>query len=595
LIAAALAVSPPCRAGAAPEAVLPPVIAWDGQSRALAVDPGHPWATPAEHSGLTRTPRYAETVEWLRRLVDAAPGLEMVSIGTSPEGRDIWMVVAARGGGFTPEALRRSGKPTLLAHAGIHAGEIDGKDAGMMLLRDMTVGGTRTGLLDGANFLFVPIFNVDGHERFSRFSRMNQRGPVESGWRATSRRLNLNRDYSKLDTPEMRAMVRALDRYDPDLYLDLHVTDGMDYQYDITFGFEGTHAGSPAIATWLETILAPALDRDLQAMGHIPGPLIWPFDPDEPDSGLARWTGSPRYSTGYGNARHLPTVLVENHSLKPFDQRVLGTYVLLESALRTLAEEGDLLRRAVNEDRNRRSSKVVLDWEYEKRASQILDFLAIDWKRVPSYTIGKPILEWTGEPVTLEIPRFHKTIPAASVKPPRAYWIPPAWTEVIERLEIHGIALERIDAPARKTVEIYRILEPELDENPFEGHVRVAAEYSRKVAEWDFPAGSVRVPVDQPLGELAVLLLEPRSPDSFFQWGFFLETLQQVEYAEEYVIGPMADRMLKEDPKLDREFRRKLAADPGFAADPAARRQWFFERTPYFDPGHRLYPVAREP
>ncbi|MEE9227278.1 MAG: M14 family zinc carboxypeptidase, partial [Acidobacteriota bacterium] len=224
IILAVLGTAMPILAGSAgDDAILPPELPWSGKSRSLMVPTDHPWVTPAEKTGLARTPRYEQTVSWLRKLVDAAPELAMVSLGASPERREIWMVIASEQGASTPEALRANGKPILLAQAGIHAGEIDGKDAGMMLLRDLTVRGNRSDLLREANFLFVPIFNVDGHERFTRFNRMNQRGPEESGWRVNARRLNLNRDYSKLDTPEMRALVTALNRWEPDLYLDLHV------------------------------------------------------------------------------------------------------------------------------------------------------------------------------------------------------------------------------------------------------------------------------------------------------------------------------------------------------------------------------------
>jgi hypothetical protein len=206
----------------------------------------------------------------------------------------------------------------------------------MMLLRDMTVRGTRRDLLERANFLFVPIFNVDGHERASRFSRPNQRGPEVMGWRATSRNLNLNRDYAKADAPEMQAMLRALNVWQPDLYLDLHVTDGADYQYDITFGFNAVGGHSPAIATWLEKTLTPGLTSALEVAGHIPGPTDVPnwSDPLDWKKGIKSWMAEPRFSNGYGDVRHLPTVLLETHSLKPYDQRVLGTYVFLENALR---------------------------------------------------------------------------------------------------------------------------------------------------------------------------------------------------------------------------------------------------------------------
>jgi murein tripeptide amidase MpaA len=270
---------------ASDEAILPPVSIWDGKSRELVVPASDPWVTPAEATGLKSTPRYDETIRYLRRLEAASPNLKLLSLGKSPEGRDIWMVVASKERAFTPESLKATGKPTLFAQAGIHSGEIDGKDAGLMLLRDMTVRGNKRGLLDRANLLFVPIFSVDGHERFSAYGRINQRGPVETGWRTTSQNLNLNRDYAKLDAPEMRALVRALDAWGPDLYLDLHVTDGMDHQYDVTYSFNGPNGWSPSIARWLEQTLVPAWTADLTKMGHTPGAYPQLLDERDPEKG----------------------------------------------------------------------------------------------------------------------------------------------------------------------------------------------------------------------------------------------------------------------------------------------------------------------
>lgn len=575
--------------------VLPPLGPWEGKSQAFVVSREDPWVTPFESSGLLCTPRYDETMAWLRRLSDASPDLEMVSLGKSPEGRDIWMVVATRAGGFTPEAVRAARKPIVFAQAGIHSGEIDGKDAGMMLLRDLGAGRRLADLLDRASFLFVPILNVDGHERSSPYSRINQRGPEEAGWRTTARNLNINRDWPKLDAPETRAVVQALDRWDPDLWLDLHVTDGADYQYDVTFGWNGPHAWSPASAAWLDRVLGPALRADLETAGHLPGPLVWPLDEREPASGILDATADPRYSTGYGDARHLPTVLVENHSLKPFGQRVLGTYVLLESVLRTVGREGAVLRRALEKDRARHPERVALAWRVpENPAPRTIDLLGIESRRVPSALSGGIRIEWTGKPVTMRVPVVTQSEPTVTVVRPRAYWIPPAWADVAERLAQHGIRVERIDTPREVDGEMCRIASFELGTEPFEGRVRVTPEVAVERRLQRFPAGSFRVPTDQPLGDLAVLLLEPESPDSFFQWGFFHEVLQQAEYVESYVMEPTAEQMMAADPALRAAFEQKLLDDAAFAGDARARLQWFYRQTPFYDATARLYPVARE-
>lgn len=573
-------------------APLPPLEPWDGRSRELAVDPSDEWATPFEKSGLVASPDYEETVAWLEKLVRATRQLEMVSIGKSPQGRDIWMVIASADRAFTPEKLRAGGKPVVLAQAGIHSGEIDGKDAGMMLLRDMTVRGTKKELLQKVNLLFVPIFSVDAHERSSPYSRINQRGPVEMGWRTNARNLNLNRDYAKLDTGEMRAMIRAINRWKPDLYLDLHVTDGEDYQYDATFGFNGPHAYSPAIALWLKNRFEPYVSERLEEMGHVPGPLTFGIDKLDFSKGIVDWTASPRFSTGYGDARHLPSVLLENHSLKPYDRRVLGTYVFIEAAMRIAAERFDELRRAMDTDLESDPEMIPLDWAIGG-PPELVEFAGIENRLRVSPVTGRPYLEWTGKPVMMKIPvvRFDK--PKVEVRRPAAWWIPVQWTDVIERLRLHGIEMETIETARDVEVEMYRLDAPEFEDEPFEGHVRVSATPVAEVRTEHFPAGSVRIPGDQPMADLVALLLEPASPDSFLQWGFFHPIFSRTEYVEDYVMEPLAERMMK-DPEIRRAYEERLATDEEFRGDPDARMDWFYARSPYFDPRWRLYPVARE-
>lgn len=581
----------------ASEPILPPLIEWSGKSRALIAAKDDPWITPAERGDLQVSPSYDETIAWLQKLVAAAPDrLRMVSLGKSPEGRDIWMVIASTEKEATPEALRRSSKPIVLAHAGIHAGEIDGKDAGMMLLRDITVKGGKRELLEGAHFLFVPIFNVDGHERSSRYGRVNQRGPEVMGWRTTARNLNLNRDYAKADAPEMRAMLRALAEWQPDLYLDLHVTDGADFQYDVTFGSNIGSGHSPAISGWLEKTFTPAVNADLAAAGHIPGPVEAPnwIDPFDWRKGIRAWMADPRYSTGYGDVRHLPTVLLEMHSLKPYPQRVLGTYIFLESALRTAAKSAKPLRQAIAADRARRNATVPLAWDVDPKLVEQMEYKGVAMRTAPSAISGTLRVEYLGQPENATVPLEKPTRVVSSVPRPKAYWIPPAWSDVIERLAAHGMAMERIETAREVEVKMDRLREHKLASEPFEGRVRVEAKTESEMRKERFAPGSVRVPTDQPLGDLAVVLLEPASPDSFFQWGFFHEVLQATEYIEGYVIERMAERMLEADPKLAEEFHARLAKDESFRGSSRERLRWFYEKTPFLDERAKLYPVGRE-
>jgi murein tripeptide amidase MpaA len=577
---------------ASQSAILPPAPEYKGASRALIVPAGDPWITPAEKTLLKTTPRYDETVAYLRKLVAAAPQLRMVSLGKSGEGRDIWMVIASKERAFTAEALRRGGKPTLFAQAGIHAGEIDGKDAGLMLLRDMTVRGTKKELLDGANFLFVPIYSADAHERFTAFTRINQRGPEEGGWRTTPRNLNLNRDYVKADAPETRAMIRALREWQPDLYVDLHVTDGADYQYDVTYGWNLRAGWSPAIATWLDDTFRAPVDQGLEQAGHIPGPLTFSDDPLA--TGITHGQSDPRLSTGYGDVRQIPTILVENHSLKPYDQRVLGMYVFLEHSLRVLARDAAGLRRAIAGDRARRPDPVPFSWRVPAEQNDTIEYRGIESRRSLSPISGDVRIEWLGKPASARVPYRTQVEVATSAPRPKAYWIPAPWDDVIALLDLHGIQYERLTAPREVEVTMDRLADPKWVTPQFEGHVRVTATATPERRRETYPAGSVRVPTDQPLGTLAVIMLEQSSPDSLFQWGFFHSILSPTEYVEGYIMEPMAERMLAEDPKLAEEFRKKLETDPEFRGNSRTRLWWLYQKTPFYDERARLYPVGRE-
>jgi len=585
------------------ESLLPPAQDWSGPSETLFVEADDPWITPSERTQLTATPDYAETVSWLRKLVNAAPELEMVSIGRSLQGRDIWMVIASADQAFSPEAMQATGKPLLLAHSGIHAGEIDGKDAGLMLLRDMTVAGRRKELLEKTNFLFIPILNVDGHERRSAYNRINQRGPVEMGWRTNARNQNLNRDFTKLDTEGVRALIRVFRQWQPDLYLDLHVTDGADYQYDITFGGNGRGAWSPAIGNWIEDVYRPAINAALSENGHVPGSLIFAANGNDMQDGFLAWLGDPRFSNGYGDAVHLPTILVENHSLKPYKRRVLGTYVLLAETLDLLAREKMSLHKAVEKDQQRRPQSIPLGFERDPTlVAERVPFKGISSERYQGPVSGAEVVRWTGQPVTEIIPAILISKPTISVEFPAAYIIPQAWSDIVERIALHGIKVEQIKEPLTTRAEVYRlpgagIAKPsEWTPNPFEGHIRIdPGEPVKEEIETTFPAGSYYISTDQPLGELLVLMLEPQAPDSFLQWGFFLEIFTRTEYAEAYVLEPLAQKMLDNDADLKIRFEKKLASDETFAGSQYLRLMWFYEQTPFYDGQYLLYPVARIP
>jgi len=571
--------------------LLPPIKEWHGKSETLIQSEKNPWQTDSEKTGLTDTPNYEDTVKYLDRLVNSDPRLKKVSLGKSPQNRDIWMVIASKEGIDNPSDLHKLAKPTLLIQAGTHSGEIDGKDAGLMLLRDITHG-QKGDLIEKVNLLFVPILSVDAHERRSPFNRVNQRGPSSMGWRTNARNLNLNRDYAKLDTIELQHMIRAINVWQPDLYFDIHVTDGEDYQYDNTYGFNLSYGDSPNIAKWMENQFKPRIDTALNANGHKGGPLTFGVDSMDFSKGIVGWSPSPRFSNGYGDVRQLPTVLIENHSLKSYKQRVLGTYIFIEESLKLLAEEGEELTTSIQKDKTSRPKEMVVTWQTNNESPSSMNFEGIEFFKQRDEVTGLDYIQWTGKAKNYsDLPIYVMNKPKQTVKIPKSYWIPPQYKDVIERLRIHGINMKT--HPDKITIKAsqFKVDKFQLKSEAFEARQMVESTFEVTDGDYELPKNSVEISTDQNLGRLAVALLDPRAPDSFFAWGFFNQVFQRTEYIESYALVPLAREMFAKNRNLKNEFENLKNTDEKFAEDQTAQMQWIYRHSDFYDKEYLVYPI----
>ncbi len=554
------------------------------------------WRTVAESSDFAETGSYEEAVEFYRRLAAASRYARLKEIGRTSEGRPLYVLIASRDRAFTPAAARRTGKPVVLLQNGIHAGENGGKDAAMLLLRDLLVTRRLERLLDSVIVLSIPVFNADGHERVSPWNRINENGPRQMGFRVTARRLNLNRDYLKADTPEMRAWLRLYTAWLPDLLVDNHVTDGGDSQFDLTVASHTEQDIAPPVGRWVKEQFLPGLFRRLEAQGHVPGFYI---EGRAAGSGApAVMTATPRYSTGYAAAQNRAALLVETHSLKSFRTRVWSHYDVMHAALEITAESAAALRGASLEADRLQAAVQPGDPVFLEGApsgeGEPYVLRQVRAERVPSPVSGGTVLRYTGERIDEPV-RLVRTL-AAKVAPraPHGYIVPREWSEIIALLEAHGVELIRIEKPLEGEFGTVKFSGVRFAPSPFEGRFRVMAfspqpvRVRRKIA-----AGSVYVPVAQRAGKVAMHLLEPEAPDSALRWGFFLPVFEQKEYFSEFVFEPFARRMLESDAALRQEFEQKLKEDPRFAADARARLAWLYERSPYFEPDKDVYPVLR--
>ena len=561
------------------------------------------WTTPAEAAKFRTTPSYADTLAYLKRLEQAAPGvIHLQTFGTTPEGRPMTVVIASGDGTFDPVAARKAGKPVILVQAGIHPGEIEGKDAGLILLRDIAITHKYPHLLDHLVLVYIPVFSVDGHENSTPYNRINQNGPASMGFRGQSQYLNLTRDYIKADTPEMLAWLKLWQTWLPDFLIDVHTTDGADYQYDLTWYTEDPHKLDPAISAWQHDAIVNHAMPAYEKRGHLASIYLEFKDDRDPRKGIENFGSGPRFSTGYAALQNRPALLIETHMLKTYENRVQATVDLVELMLEQINRHPAALLAAT----------AKADADVVARTHDVQAIVPLTFKPDPTptpfelkgyaFTLTHSDIsnsDWIqydpSKPKTYAIENWNGLLPDLSITPPAAYAIPAQWTAIIDKLDAHSIRYQRLDHAATIHAQRYQLADPTWASQSFESHLMLRHfTLHTDSADVTLPAGSIIVPMDQREANVAINLLEPQAPDSLLHWGFLNAIFETKEYGEPRVLEKLARDMLAKDPALKAKFEKKLHDDPAFAADTEARLEFFFERSPWYAVQHvGDYPVLR--
>lgn len=568
---------------------------------ALPAHAASPLTTVAERSGFLHTGRYAEVETLCRQFQSRYPKqVRCVEFGRTPENRPMLALAVSNTGALTPAEAAHRKLPVLLIQGGIHAGEIDGKDAGFLALREVLEGKAAPGALDKQVLLFVPVFNVDGHERFGQWNRPNQRGPVEMGWRSTAQNYNLNREYMKADTPEMQHMLALVNAWDPLAYVDLHVTDGAQFEPDISIQVEPVHAGDAALRA-AGTALRDQVLADLAKQGSDPKPFYISFaENDNPQSGFVDSAPNPRFSHGYFQLRNRFGMLVETHSWKDYPTRVRITRNTVVSLLSQVAQHGAQWRQTALEADARAAqlAGTTLPLTYKTTdKSRMIAFRGYAYTRTPSEVSGALMTRYDETtPQIWNVPLRDEIVPDLQQAAPKAgYLVPAAQSAMVAaKLRQHGVSYQVLaTAPGRLPVETFRATAVKFGAQSFEGRQTAAVQGEWQKEERVVGAGALYVPVGQAKARLVVALLEPRAPDSLLAWGGFNTAFERKEYMEEYVAEDVARAQLAADPALAAQFHEKLASDPAFAKSPAARLEFFARRHASWDERLNLYPVLR--
>jgi len=556
------------------------------------------WQTFYEKSGFKETPRYYEMIEYCKKLADVSPMIHYTSFGKSPQGRELPLLIVDKNGNSTAEAVRKTNNMVFMIQAGIHSGESDGKDAGLMLIRDMVIYRQNIELLDNVTLLFVPIFNVDGHERFGPYNRINQNGPDEMGWRTTAQNYNLNRDYLKADSPEMHGFLELYNKWLPEFFADCHVTNGADYQYAITYAIESAGVQNDSVGTWINSTYLPSLHQKMEADSF---PIIkyvqfrnW----HDPRSGLKEGVSKPRFSTGFTTLHNRPGLLIETHMLKNYKTRVDGTYAILKRTIEILKDEYSGLKEKINKadrmtkDHSFRERELALTFEFSSD-STIIDFLGYKYTREKSDLSGGDWFRYSQDDTVFKIPYFNSFMVDKAARLPEAYIVPVEWTEIINRIKLHGIEFTRLKEDQKIPVNSYKFLNTKWAATPYENHHTVTFDMQEIEQEKIYPVGSIVIPTAQNRAKVIANILEPDAPDSYVFWGLFDPVFERKEYAESYVMEEVARFMLASDENLKKEFEEKIASDKTFAENSAEILDWFYRRSPYWDDRLNYYPVGK--
>ncbi len=539
---------------------------------------------------------YATTMAFYRALAHAHPQARLLEYGPTDTGKPLHLFVI---GGMSSQDARARGDDhcVYMIMNGIHPGEPDGIDASMIFARDLLSGDIDPGLLSNTTICIIPTYNIGGMLNRGCCSRANQDGPRAYGFRGNIRNLDLNRDFVKTDAANTRSFIGMYHEWDPDVFVDTHVSNGADYPYTMTLISTQHNKLHPLVGNFLKEKFTPAVFIGMKDKGDEIAPYMHtrPYGLP-PESGIYGFLETPRYSTGYTALFHTLGFVAETHMLKPFPQRVNATYRLLLTLLEETHEAASAIRQARIRAREAAPgmARFPLNWEADTTQYELVPFRGYAYRQKPSNITGHDRGYYDqSSPFETEI-RFYDTYhPTTEVMAPEYYILPQAWREVVERLKLSGVQMYPLTSDTVLEAEVYYIVDYHTGSRPYEGrylHSNVSAR--AVVQEMSFYRGDLVIPVNQDNCRFVVETLEPEGVDSWFAWGFFDSILQQKEWFSPYVFEEKAEELLK-DPELRASFEKQMETDSLFARDSFRQLYFLYRSSPDFEKSLNRYPVAR--
>ncbi|MDH5475985.1 MAG: M14 family metallopeptidase [Cyclobacteriaceae bacterium] len=553
--------------------------------------------TVFEKSEGKETATYYEVISYYKALSEQYSEVSMQEIGMTDSGFPLHLVTVSTSREFSFSKAHKNDDAVILINNGIHPGEPDGIEACMMLVRDVLSDKKKRAKLEGITLAIIPIYNIGGALNRNSHSRANQNGPNEYGFRGNAKNLDLNRDFIKMDSKNAKTFARIYHKVKPDILVDTHVSNGADYQYNISHLTTQPDKLGGELGYYLRTLLIPKIEESMKSKGDEIIPYVNVFNTTPDAKGYQQFMDYPRYSSGYTALYATIGFTTETHMLKPFDVRVSATYRFIESMLEIAQKDGLRIKvkRASQLTTSIVGKEVPIHWALDTTKYRTLLFKGYEGRYQKSEVTGFDRLYYDREkPFTKEIPYYNEFIASTKIVAPKAYVIPQAWSEVIDRLQLNDVKMKRLKSDTTIAVERYRIAAYATSKRPYEAHyphnnTQVVATKKNVL----FRKGDYWISMNQPAARFLIEVLEPQASDSYFNWNFFDTILQQKEHFSPYVFEETAQQLLLENKKLKTAFETKKKEEQDFANSPMAQLNYIYKNSPHFEANYLQYPVFR--
>lgn len=551
------------------------------------------YLTVFEKGNGNQSATYNQVIEFYQKLDKDFQTIKMDAMGITDCGEPLHLVVFNPDKKFDSRTFDKK-KSVILINNGIHAGEPDGIDASMMFFRDLATG--KIDVPRNTIVIAIPVYNIEGLLNRNSTSRVNQNGPEEYGFRGNGRNFDLNRDMIKSDAKNTKALVEILHKFNPDVFIDNHVSNGADYQYSLTYIQTQPDKLGKELGDFQKNVMTPSVVKNLKEKGveSIPYVNVWGGTPDK---GYVQFFDSPRYTTGYTSLFNMIGYVVETHMLKEYSKRVEATYRFMESLLQFVDDNSEKLKsiRKKNSEQYSVGDKYPIRWKLDSIKVEKMNFLGYEGSYKKSdVTTGNRLFYDRGKPFDKEIDFYPKYKSVKEVVVPKAYIIPKSWWNVIDLLKQNNCQYSILKKDTVIEVESYKIADYKTSTSAYEGHYNHRnTKVTSSVQKVKFSKGDYLFFVNETSIKYLLETLEPEAIDSFFNWNFFDTILQQKEGYSEYVFEDLANEILQKNPDLRKQLEEKKNSDKTFAQSPEAQLDWVYKNSVHYEKAHLQYPVYR--